>query len=144
MYEIANEANTVIYTAKGDILSREARFHLYNLAGQELVYITEQRMSQHRAYEINVNGSISGTLRKETTWKNTTIEVESTQGTFQVSKDFSGNDYEISYNHSHIGTVKKDTTSFYGSYILTLERTEHVEFFVAMLLAIDNIVEHES
>lgn len=142
-YEIADEQNSVIYTAKGDVFSREARFHLYNTSGRELVNIVEQRGANARTYEIDVNGSIHGTLKKESTWKNTTIEVDSNQGKFEVSKAFSGDDYEISFNHSQIGTVKKDTTSFYGSYVLTLHREDYVEFFVAMLLAIDNLLEHE-
>ncbi len=143
-YEVLNEANSVIYTAKGDMLSREVQFHLYDTMGKELVFITEQRMSNHRTYEIEVNNSIKGTLKKESTWKNTTIHVTSTQGDFMVSKVYGGSDYEITFNHSPLGTVKKDTASFHGAYILKLEREEHVEFFVAMLLAIDNLVEHET
>lgn len=142
-YEVLNEANSVIYTAKGDVLSREAHFYLYDQMGKELVYIAEQRLSNQRSYEISVNNSIKGTLKKESTWKNTTIVVSSTQGEFQVSKAYGGSDFEILFNHSQIGTVKKDNNSFHGAYILSLFQEEYVEFFVAMLLAIDNLIEHE-
>lgn len=142
-YEVCDDRHSILYTAKGDVYTREAKLHLYNKMGEELVSINQKRMSHIPSYEININGSLYATLSKQTSWRNTTVEVDSIQGKFIVSKDFSGNDYHITFNGSDFGIAKKDSHTRQVAYVLTLYTEEHLEFFVAMLLAMDNLISHE-
>lgn len=142
-YQISDERNSTVYTAKGDVYSREAKLHLYNATGQELVYISQKRMTNTPAYEITINGSLFATLTKQVSWRNTNIEVDSIKGKFIVSKDFAGNDFHIEYNGSALGIAKKDSHTRLDAYELIIYAEEYVEFFLAMLLAIDNLIRHE-
>lgn len=141
-YEVSNEKNEVIYTARGDAYSREAKMHLFAMDGRELVFIHEKRMSNSPTYEININGTIMGTMKKQVSWRETCIEVDGQQGDFILSNDFNTADYRITYNGSPFGTVKKDNQSHGIAYILDIFTEDNVEFFVAMLLAMDHLMHH--
>lgn len=141
-YEVLNDKNELIYTARGDAYSREAKLQLLAVDGRELVFIHEKRMANSPTYEININGSIMGTLKKQVSWRETCIEVDGPRGNFIVSNDFNTNDYRITFNGSPFGTVKKDNHSHGIVYILDIFTEDHVEFFVAMLLAVDHLMHH--
>lgn len=142
-YEVFNEEDAVVYTAKGDIHSQQVRLTLYDLRGRELVYLQEEKTKSKPTFEISINGSIYAVLSKEQTWKNKTYTVDSKNGNFSVTQDFSGSDYTIAFNGSPFGTIKKDQSSWRDAHVLVLDTEENVEFFVAMLLGISNINDHE-
>lgn len=141
-YEVSNDKNEIIYTAKGDAYSKEAKLQLCAIDGRELVYIHEKRMANSPTYEININGTIMGTLKKQVSWRETCIEVDGTYGVFILSNDFNTDDYRITFNGSPFGTVKKDKNSFGIGYVLDIFTEDKVEFFVAMLLAVDHLMHH--
>lgn len=142
-FEVSDQEDKLVYTAKGDVFSQEAKLHLYNMAGNELVFINEKKSADKSTFEISINGGIFATLSKEETWKNLTYNVDSKQGKFSVSQDFSHEDFSITFNGSPFGTIKKDNNSWREAHILTLNTDDNVEFFVAMLLAIANFNDHE-
>lgn len=53
-------------------------------------------------------------------------------------------DYEIYFNNSLFGSIKKDSNSWRETYILEIETEDHAEFFVAMVLACAALVTHEA
>ncbi len=142
-FEVVNEEDTIVYTAKGDIFSEEVRLTLYDAYGKELVYLSELKNKSKPTFEISLNGSITGVLTKENTWKSKSYVVDSSKGNFAVTQDFSGSDYSISFNGSPFGSIKKDLSSWRDVHVLTLNTEDNVEFFVAMLLGISNINDHE-
>lgn len=143
-FEVLKEDNSIAYTAKGDVFSSAVRLTLFDARGKEVVHLHEEKTKSKPTFEININGSIFATLHKEETWKNKAYIVDSKQGSFMVSQDFAGTDFIITFNGSHFGTIKKDMVSWRNAHILDIKTTENVEFFVAMLLGIANIDDHES
>lgn len=142
-YEVFDEMESLLYTAKGDVHSREVKLHLYNSAGKEIVYVNEKQSVDKPTYEIAINGSIFAVLSREETWQNRSYSVDSKNGKFTVSQDFDSADYLITFRNSPFGSIKKDTTTWRKGHVLTLNTDDNVEFFVAMLLAMACLEDHQ-
>lgn len=142
-YEVLDQNQRIIYKAKGDIYSSEAKLYLYDIHDRELVFIHETKKRDRPYFEININNEHRGTLKREDTWKNSTYIIESSTGKFQVCQKFSGTDFEIIYEDTVFGTIKRDNRGRGGVHILTLNTEDNVEFFLAVLLAIITLNDHK-
>lgn len=142
-YEVTDDQDYLHYAGKGSVFSQGAKLTLCDPDGKELVHISQVKAKEKPTFELTINGTTLATLSKETTWKDTTYLVESTKGRFVVAKDFVGNDFHITCNGTAYGTAKAMNRRWKDVIALTVTEEEHLEFSVAMLLTIANLVDHQ-
>ena len=143
-YDIYDSEQNPIYNAYGEIFSLGNKLHLCNSNNEELVFIKQKIMVFLPTFELYVNNELFATLKQKFTFFKKNIEIESTLGNFTISGDIWDHEYSITCNGQLFGTVSKKWLSWGDVYALNINTDEHSEFFVALVLAIDCILEAEN
>ncbi|MFI3326317.1 MAG: LURP-one-related family protein [Clostridia bacterium] len=142
-YDILDAYQNPVYTAEGEVFSFGNKVHLYNSHGEELFFIKQVLLTFMPKFEIYHGGNLFATLNKEFTFFYKKINVESSFGSFVIDGNFFDHDYTITCNGKLFGTVQKQWLTWGDVYALDINSNEHSEFFVALVLAIDCILEME-
>ncbi len=142
-YDICDEEQNSVYFCQGEVFTLGNKLHLYNKEGEEVAFIKQKLLTFMPQFEVLMNGEIVATIKKEFTFFYKKINIESTYGKFQIEGNFWDHDYSIYCNDQLLGTIKKEWLTWGDVYNLHTNTDEHSEFFVALTLAIDCILEGE-
>lgn len=142
-YDIYDKEENPVYNAWGEVFSFGNKLHLCDSAGNELLFIKQKMMVFLPTFELYVQGNLFAKVKKEFTFFNKKITVESTFGDFVIDGNFWDHEYQITCEGKLFGTVTKEWLTWGDVYALNINTEEHPEFFVALVLAIDCILEGE-
>lgn len=142
-YNILDADQRTVYTAWGELFALGNKIHLCDASERELLFIKQRLMTLLPAFEIYHGDDLCATLRKEFTFFCKKISVESRFGNFVIEGNFWDHEYSISCNGKLYGTVRKEWLAWGDVYALHIQTEEHTAFFVALVLAIDCILEGE-
>ena len=142
-YDIYDAEQNPVYKAFGEVFTIGNKLHLCTTNDEELVFIKQRVMTFMPAFELYVRGALFATLKKEFTFFYKKINVESAFGSFVIDGNFWDHEYTITCNGKLFGTVSKEWLTWGDVYALNINTDKHSEFFVALVLAIDCILEGE-
>ncbi|MFI3213773.1 MAG: LURP-one-related family protein [Eubacteriales bacterium] len=142
-YDIYDANQNVVYKAWGEIFAIANKLHLCNNCDEELMFIKQRAMTFLPTFELFVHGNLFATVKKEFTFFYKKINVESTYGNFVIDGNFWDHEYTITCDGKLFGKVSKEWLVWGDVYELDINTEEHSEFFVALVLAIDSILEGE-
>ncbi len=142
-YNIFDANENLIYKASGQLFSFGNKLHLCNSNDEELVFIKQKVLTFLPSFELYVRGELFATVKKEFTFFCKKINVESSLGSFVIDGNFFDHEYTITCDGKLLGTVSKEWLTWGDVYALNINTEENSEFFVALVLAIDCILEGE-
>ena len=143
-YDILDVFQNPVYRAEGEVFSLGNKVHLYNTQMQEIFFIKQVLLTFLPKFEIYKNGTFFAVLNEELKFFTKKINIQSPLGDFVIYGDFFHHDYSITCNGHNFGTVKKEWLSWGDVYALNIYDERHSEFFVALVLAIDCILETQN
>ncbi|MFI3168122.1 MAG: LURP-one-related family protein [Bacillota bacterium] len=142
-YDIYDQNQNAVYSAWGEVFALGNKLHLCDASGKEVVFIKQRLLTLLPKFELIVNGELFATINKKFTFFYKKIEVESPYGNITIDGSFWDHDYSISVDGKLFGSVHKVWMTWGDSYELDINTEDHPEFFVALVLAIDSILEGE-
>ena len=142
-YDIYDDMQQVVYSAYGELFSLSNKLHLCNANNQEVVFINQKLMTFLPTFELYVHDELFATVKQELSFLRKRITVESSYGNFEIMGNFWDHEYTIICNNQLFGTVSKEWLTWGDVYALNIETDQHSEFFIALVLAIDCILEGE-
>ena len=142
-YDIYDVEQNPIYKAFGEVFAIGNKLHLCTTDDEELVFIKERVMKFLPTFELYVRGELFATVKQELTFFRKKVNVESSFGNFVIDGNFWDHEYTITCDGKLFGTVSRDWLAWGDVYALNINTKEHSEFFVALVLAIDCILESE-
>ncbi len=142
-YDIYDADQNAIYNAFGEVFTIGNKLHLCNTNGDELVFIKQKVMAFLPTFELYVRDELFATVKKEFTFLYKKINVESSFGNFVIDGNFWDHEYTITCDGNLFGTVSKEWLTWGDVYALNVNTEDYSEFFVALVLAIDCILDGE-
>lgn len=140
-YNIYDANENIIYSAFGEVFTFGNKIHMCDAHGDEIFFIKQKMMTFLPKYEIYKGDNLFATLNKEFTFFCKKIDVDSPLGYFVIDGNFFDHEYSISFNGKLVGTVQKEWLTWGDVYALNINNVEYKEFFVALVLTIDCILE---
>lgn len=142
-YDIYDENQYPMYHAWGEVFTIGNKIHLCDTQEQEVMFLKQRVLTFLPAFEIYKGDNLFATVSKEFTFFYKKINVESTYGSFVIDGNFWDHEYTITCDGKLFGSVSKEWLTWGDVYALNINSNEHSEFFVALVLAIDCILEGE-
>ncbi len=142
-YEILDSNQQPVYRAKGKLFTMGNKIQLCDMQDREVIFLKQRLLTLLPAFEIYQGDNLFATVSKEFTLFKKKINVESGRGRFVIDGDFWDHEYTITCDDKLFGTVSKEWLSWGDVYTLNINTDEYSEFFVALVLAIDCILEGE-
>lgn len=142
-YEILDEYQNPVYFAKGKLFTVGNKIQLCDTQEREVLFLKQRLMKLLPVFEICQGDNLFATVKREFTFFKKKITVESSHGVFVIDGDFWNHEYAITCDGKLFGTVSKEWLTWGDVYALNINSNEFADFFVALVLAIDCILEGE-
>lgn len=142
-YDLLDEREELILTAKRDPEQIENCVSLYNQKGRVIASVTEFTEGKQPTYQIFLQNRHEATLFQEVSWKRKEFLVERDDLRYMVENNFISTDFDIKQDGSLVFTAKKDSQPWRETFRLTLSKEEDLQLFLCILLVSINIYEEE-
>ncbi len=142
-YDVVDENQNLVYKGEAEVFTLGNKIHLLDMQEREVMFLKQRLMTFLPAFEIYQGDNLFATVSKEFTFFKKKINVDSSYGTFVIDGNFWDHEYTITCDGKLFGTVSKEWLTWGDVYALHINTSEHSEFFVALVLAIDCILEGE-
>ena len=143
-YSVYNEFGEPVYNVQGELFSWGAKIHLYDLNGTELYYIKQKVLTFLPEYEIYKGESFCARVKKEFTFFNPRLNVQSSFGDFEIQGSFWEMDFDIQCNGQSLGEIHKEWLTWGDTYCLSIVDPGNAAFFTSLVIAIDNCLHNGS
>lgn len=137
-YNIYDENNCLCYYCKGDFFSITSKLHLFSKNDNELFYIRKKILAFLPTYQLFKNDEEVAKVHKKLTLFTHTIDIDSKYGCFTIKGDFLAHDFQILRDNIAVCEVHKQWISFGDSYCITIYDDKENDFFIALIILIDN------
>jgi uncharacterized protein YxjI len=139
-YKVFDEKQKVVYHCEGQFFSFSHKMDLYDtLTNKPLFTLKKKIFSFLPTYQLfNPQGEEVATIHKRFTILKHKLDIESKFGQFTIDGDFLGHAFTISANGKNVATFVKKWISWGDSYEIQIYPEENLEFYVALVLMIDN------
>jgi len=139
-YKVYDEKQKVIYHCEGRLLSFTHRMDLFETATNKQLYtIKRQVFSLLPVYHLTTpDGREVATVKKRFTLLKHKLEIESDFGQYTVEADFFAYDFQVSSPTGVAVEFRKKWLSWGDSYEIAVHAEQNVEFFVALVVMIDD------
>ena len=143
-YSIFNENEQTVYTVQSELFAFGAKLHLLDTSGQELYYIERKLFRFLPEYHIYKDDTLYAVLKKELSFFEKSIDIDSSFGRFEMQGDLFAMDFTITNNGRYIGELHKKWLSFGDSYELSIADGTDPAFFCTLAIAVDNCIHNEN
>lgn len=144
-YNIYDENENLCYKATGEIFTLTSKLHVFDEKKQkEIFFIRKKFFTFLPQYEMYKDENLVASVIKRFTFFSHKIDITSDFGDFEVLGDFMSHDFEINYNSKVVASVHKRWLSFGDTYEITINDDSKVDFFIALVIMIDNCIHNES
>lgn len=115
--------------------------YIYDMNGKELAYISQKGLSLNPTFRVYTNGTQIATIVKKFTLFKPRYVVDELGWT--ISGDFTAHEYTISDSTGDIIRISKEWLSWGDSFVIDFARNANEIVALAVVLAIDCIVDQE-
>jgi uncharacterized protein YxjI len=139
-YKVFDENQKIVYHCEGALFSFTHKMELMETATNKLLYVLKRQVfSLLPTYHLSdPAGKEIAHIHKKFTLFTHKIDIESEFGQFTIDGDMFAHNFSINANgQTKVDFVKK-WVSWGDSYEITIYSEEHVEFYLAMVIMIDN------
>ncbi|SMC70721.1 Uncharacterized protein YxjI [Oscillospiraceae bacterium] len=142
-FNITDEDGNERYTVEGELLSLTRRLHIYDYRGEEVSLIHKELFTLMPRFVVERNGQVTATIKKRFTFLKPAYDIEG-KG-WHVEGDFFSHDYQIvDQSGEIIASIHKVWMSWGDSFELDLVSSEDEVDLIAVILAIDIVMDSES
>ncbi len=144
-YNVYNEKMELMYFAKSDFFTLAAKLHLYRAGLDQEIYLIKKRLFTFLPkYDLYKDNKIVATIKKKFTFLIQALHIESEYGNFDIIGDFLNHNYSISKNNQEVCKLKKVWLTIGDSYEILIEDDENIDFYIALVILIDNCLHNGS
>ena len=130
------------YIVQGEVLSFGKKLHVYDLSGREVAFIKQELWSFLPKYYLFCSGRKVAEIRKEFTFLFPKYSVAGLG--WEINGSFMAHDYEITQSDRTIVSISKEWMSWGDSYELDILNPADELTALAVVLAIDCVMEADS
>lgn len=112
------------------------------IENNNVIYKVEERLLKFLpSYQIyDANDNVVALVKKQFTFFNDSIFVDSNYGDFEIEGDFFHYNYRIIHNGRTIAEIDKEFLAFTDNYYVDINYENH-PFIIALVIIIDNIID---
>ena len=135
-YDVYDESGAAKYFVKAEFFSFGHQIHVYDKAsGRELGSIHQRLLTFLPTFDIRVNGTVVGTIRKQFTFFSQNYEVD--YRNWSVMGDFLGWDYRVHQGVMEVMSISKEWLSWGDTYTLRYSNPANELPGLLLVIAID-------
>ena len=138
-FVIEDEAGCPRYEVVGKILYLGNKLSIYDLDGEELIYIEERLFKFLPEYTIYKGGRLIGKIKKEFTFFKPSFNIESSYGKFTLEGDVFHHDFNILKDGVPIAWISKKWISFSDTYSVDISDLVDHAFILSVVIILDQI-----
>lgn len=136
---IEDEEGYPRYEVVGKLLSLGNKLRIYDLDGEELVYIEQKLLKLLPEYNIYQKGHLVGKVKKEFTFLKPSFVIESSYGNFTLQGDILHHDFDILKDGRSVAWINKRWLSFSDTYSVEISDLVDQAFILAIVIVLDQI-----
>jgi len=136
---IEDEEGYPRYEVVGKLLSLGNKLRIYDLDGEELVYIEQKLLKLLPEYNIYQKGHLVGKVKKEFTFFKPSFVIESSYGNFTLQGDILHHDFDILKDGRSVAWINKRWLSFSDTYSVEISDLVDQAFILAIVIVLDQI-----
>ncbi len=136
---IEDEEGYPRYEVVGKLLSLGNKLCIYDLDGEELVYIEQKLLKLLPEYNIYQKGHLVGKVKKEFTFFKPSFVIESSYGNFTLQGDILHHDFDILKDGRSVAWINKRWLSFSDTYSVEISDLVDQAFILAIVIVLDQI-----
>lgn len=135
-YDVYDETGEARYEVRAEFLTFGHQIHVYDKrTGDELGSIHEKLFTFLPEFEIVINGSVQGTIRKQFSLFCPRYEVD--YRGWDVEGDFLGWDYRVTQGNTEIMSISKEVFNWTDTYVLHYDNPANEMPGLLLVIAID-------
>ena len=136
-FTVMNESGETVYTAEGEIFTFGKKLHVYDTAGNEVIYLEQRLFAFRYCFDLTVMGQEAGSVRREISFFHPvfTLDVPG----WDIEGDFFAHEYTVTENGREVAAISKEWMTWGDSYELTVHEDKNALTALAVMLAIDCI-----
>ena len=138
-FTVKDEMGTDKYSVQGEVFSWGKKLHVYDEHGTEVVFIQQKVFSFLPKFFIYIDGQQVAEIVKQFTFFKQAYAVNGT--TWTVEGDFWAHNYRIFDGEVPVCSITKTYFSWGDSYQLDIRETVNEKLALAVVLAIDAVLE---
>ncbi len=144
-FTVRDEAGRDRYYVEGELFSWGKKLHICDTTGREVAYVEQKLFTLLPRYEVYVGGSLIGEVVKEFSFFRPRYTVEGTDGAdWDVEGEFWEHDYTVSRGGVVVADINKEWFTWGDCYTLTIPASANELLALALVLAIDCIIEQQN
>ncbi|QQY79518.1 uncharacterized protein YxjI [Keratinibaculum paraultunense] len=136
---IEDEEGYPRYEVVGKLLSLGNKLCIYDLDGEELVYIEQKLFKLLPEYNIYQKGHLVGKVKKKITFLKPSFIIESSYGNFTLKGDILHHDFDILKDGKSVAWINKKWLSFSDTYSVEISDLVDHAFILAIVIVLDQI-----
>ena len=140
-FYIKDESGKDVYYVEGEVFSLGKKLHIYDMAGRELALMQQKLLTLLPKYVVTVEDEVVAEITKEFTLFKPSYKVKGPGWT--VDGDIWDHDYKIRRGMDAIVHVSKQWLSWGDSYVIHIKREVNPVMVLAVVLAIDCVLDAE-
>ncbi len=142
-FYVKDEQGYDVYEVRGNKgITVGLKLRIYDLMDHELCYIEQKNVSLLPTFKVFVDGVQTATIVKKMSIVKPKYVIEELG--WEIQGDFLAHEYVIKDSVETVATITKDWTLWVDSFVLDMQRNEHVLEALACILAIDYVVDQDS
>lgn len=138
-FVIEDEAGYPRYEVVGKILSLGNKLSIYDLDGEELIYIEEKLFKFLPEYSIYKGSRLIGKIKKEFTFFKPSFNIESSYGKLTLEGDVLHHNFNILKDGAPIAWISKKWISFSDTYTVDISDLVDHAFILSIVIILDQI-----
>lgn len=137
-YQVYDETGNVLYYVEGDIFTLASKLHVLNTKNEELFLIKKRLFTFLPKYDIYQGEEVIASADKRFTFLSSRIDISSKYGDFTIDGEVFAHDFSIYQDGNVIASIQKKWLSWGDTYEIEILDNQNVDFFVALVITIDN------
>ena len=142
-YAVYNQAGSEIYRVKSRFFAIPKQIDIYNSSDQVLYTLRKQLFRFLPTFTLlDGGGNEVAAIRKRFTFFRPVIDIESSLGSFTIEGELFAHHFQLFQDGLLKASISKRWFSLGDAYELDISDSDNIEFYVALLISIDQAV-HE-
>lgn len=134
---INDENNNPAYKVMGRLFALGDQLNIYSVKNNEQIYIQQKIFKLLPEYHLFKDGSCVAIIKKEFTFFKPNFNISSERGSYKVSGDFLGYNFNVLKENRKVASVSKAFFSFRDTYAVDICPSEDQIFLLAVCIVID-------
>lgn len=138
-FTVKDSSGTDRYFVEGEIFSFGKKLHVYNASQQEKAYIKQELLTWMPRYTVYTNGTQIAQVKRVFSFFRPQYTIDGPG--WEVNGDFFAHEYQITLSGRVIATISKEWMTWGDSYELDIADDINEVIALAVVLAIDAVIE---